>query len=333
MLGHEPQIARLLHCEHTAALLVPPAGRRRPHLAQQCRVPRRKRRIGLAHLHLRARVEPPRLTARPGLTDFHGRSASGAPRSNRNGQALDVLRVVGEHIDSVRSDDDRVGVAEAANGVRVEARLIVNTMPGSISVWSPTSRNGASWLRSSISGAARRRRQYGSRSFSLSSAEPRRPRRRRSDRLGAARRTRPPAPRPCGRTGGASRRWPARPSVPVPARVVTPDRAGRLGDEDVASFGETRCCGRPRAPRRSSAPSGRGSRPHTPFADYCWPVYAGRAPRASPASPRARPGGSPRPRSRQAGGCTRAPAWRLPPAVVSRISSTPPRSCAPSFVR
>jgi hypothetical protein len=57
MLGHEPEIARLLHREHTERLTR--AARRpatpAPGPAAQ-KLARRKRRIGLAHLHLRARV-------------------------------------------------------------------------------------------------------------------------------------------------------------------------------------------------------------------------------------------------------------------------------------
>ena len=57
MLGHEPEVARLLHREHTERLAR--AARRTataaPAPAAQ-ESARRKRRVGLAHLHLRARV-------------------------------------------------------------------------------------------------------------------------------------------------------------------------------------------------------------------------------------------------------------------------------------
>ena len=57
MLGHEPEIARLLDREHTERLTR--AARRpatpAPGPAAQ-KLARRKRRIGLAHLHLRARA-------------------------------------------------------------------------------------------------------------------------------------------------------------------------------------------------------------------------------------------------------------------------------------
>ncbi len=57
MLGHEPEVARLLHREHTERLTR--AARRTataaPATATRKRSPR-KRLAGLAHLHLRARV-------------------------------------------------------------------------------------------------------------------------------------------------------------------------------------------------------------------------------------------------------------------------------------
>ncbi|MEJ7568155.1 MAG: hypothetical protein WKF41_07805 [Gaiellaceae bacterium] len=57
MLGHEPEVARLLHREHTERLAH--AARRAPAAAPAATTRKaapRKRLAGLAHLHLRARV-------------------------------------------------------------------------------------------------------------------------------------------------------------------------------------------------------------------------------------------------------------------------------------
>ena len=56
MLGHEPEITRLLHREHTERLTRrPPACDARAWPAAE-KLARRKRRIGLARLHPPARV-------------------------------------------------------------------------------------------------------------------------------------------------------------------------------------------------------------------------------------------------------------------------------------
>ena len=54
MLGHEPEVARLLHREHTERLTR--AARRAPAAATTRKAAPRQRLAGLAHLHLRARV-------------------------------------------------------------------------------------------------------------------------------------------------------------------------------------------------------------------------------------------------------------------------------------
>ena len=57
MLGHEPEVARLLHREHTERLTRAARRAATAAPAPAAHEPaRRKRRIGLAHLHLRARV-------------------------------------------------------------------------------------------------------------------------------------------------------------------------------------------------------------------------------------------------------------------------------------
>lgn len=57
MLAHEPEVARLLHHEHTERLTraARPLGRTKPAVAERERAPRRKL-AGLARLHLRVRA-------------------------------------------------------------------------------------------------------------------------------------------------------------------------------------------------------------------------------------------------------------------------------------